>query len=603
MFMSKITVMIKRWIFLIVLLLLGIALFFNPNLKTIAAGISILLFGMVTLEEGFKVFAKGPLKLLLRNATNKVYKSISLGALVTALIQSSSLVSVITISFISAGLISLAGGIGLVFGANLGTTATAWLVASFGLKVEIAALAMPMLIFGIIFSFQKNRSIKGLGNVLSGLGFFFLGIHFMKEGFDVFSQYFDLKAFSVSGFIGIVIYTGIGILITTILQSSSASLALVLTAVSAGQIEYENALALAIGTNIGTTITALIGSIGTNISGKRLALAHLIFNLSTGIIALTLIYPMAGFVDHLSGLMGIQTNDFAMKLALFHTVFNLLGVILMTPFIKKLEKVLLNLVKDHRVKDIDEPKFLNKSALEFPETAISSLENETKYLFDNAIFEIVTHALNLHRTDIQSEMKSKVLIKKSQTEIEIDIRDLYIHKVKSIYGKILEFATIAQSELNLSKEQIQRVSELKIVNRKMVEVIRDVKELRRNILNFMYDDNWYINEAYNNFRRTMVKVMRGINEMKQADNNGYDFEKLKKMRKKFRKKSAAENNHINELIRKNLITTNMASSLVNDHDNVENMVEKLLDVCFLLYGQEDSLLEPPESDLKINNYN
>ena len=150
--------MIKRWIFFIALVILGLVLYFNPNFKTIAAGIAILLFGMITLEEGFKVFTKGPLRNLLSKATSKLYKSIGLGALVTALIQSSSLVSVITISFISAGLISLAGGIGLIFGANIGTTATAWLVAGFGLKVKISILAMPRRIFGIVFSFQKLKN-------------------------------------------------------------------------------------------------------------------------------------------------------------------------------------------------------------------------------------------------------------------------------------------------------------------------------------------------------------------------------------------------------------------------------------------------------------
>ena len=243
----------------------------------------------------------------------------------------------ITISFISAGLITLAGGIGLIFGANIGTTATAWLVAAFGLKIKISILAMPMLIFGIIFSFQKSKSLKGIGNILTGLGFFFLGIYFMKEGFDVFSEYFDLTVYAVPGFLGVVIYAGIGIFITTILQSSSASLALILTALAAGQIEYENALALAIGTNIGTTITALIGSVGSNIAGRRLALAHLVFNLTTGVLALSFIFPLANLVDRLSEIIGISPDDYTLKLALFHTIFNVLGVLIMIPLIKKLE--------------------------------------------------------------------------------------------------------------------------------------------------------------------------------------------------------------------------------------------------------------------------
>jgi len=583
--------MIKRWIFLIVLVVLGLVLFFNPNFKTIAAGVSILLFGMITLEEGFKVFTKGPLRSVLAKATNKLYKSISLGALVTALIQSSSLVSVITISFISAGLISLAGGIGLIFGANIGTTATAWLVAGFGLKIKISVLAMPMLIFGIIFSFQKSKSFKGVGNILTGLGFFFLGIYFMKEGFDVFSQYFNLTVYAVPGFLGVLIYTGIGIFMTTILQSSSASLALILTALFAGQIEYENALALAIGTNIGTTITALIGSVGSNTAGKRLAVAHLIFNFITGIVALSFIYPLANLVDRLSELVGIAQDDYTLKLALFHTIFNLLGVLIMIPLIKKLEKLLINLIKDHKVRDIDEPKFLNITSLEFPQTAIASLEKETKYLFENAIFEIVTHALNIHRSGLLSDLKSKLLVKKSQSEIDIDIRDLYVHKVKSIYGKILEYAAIAQSELELSKEQHQRISEIKIANRKMVEIIRDVKELRRNISIYTYSDNQYIKKEYNKFRRMVVKVLRTIYLFRIEENTDDHYDKLMEIRNKAKETSRIGNKGINNIIRKNLISSNMASSLVNDHDNVNDMIKKLIEVGELLYSEKDSILE------------
>ncbi len=174
--------MLKRILFLSFLVILSFILFFNPNVQTILAGVSILLFGMIMLEEGFKTFTKGPLQSVLKNATDKLYKSITTGAVVTAIIQSSSLVSVIAISFISAGLINLSGGIGLIFGANIGTTATAWLVAAFGLKFKISSLALPVLIFGLIFSFQKKNTYQGIGNVLAGLGFFFLGIHYMKEG-------------------------------------------------------------------------------------------------------------------------------------------------------------------------------------------------------------------------------------------------------------------------------------------------------------------------------------------------------------------------------------------------------------------------------------
>jgi phosphate:Na+ symporter len=583
--------MIRRLFFLVFLLVLAVLLFVNPNLKTILAGVAILLFGMIMLEEGFKVFTKGPLQKILKNATDKLYKSISLGALVTAFIQSSSLVSVITISFISAGLISLAGGIGLIFGANIGTTATAWLVAGFGLKIKISALAMPMLVFGIIFSFQNKNSLKGIGNVLAGLGFFFLGIHYMKEGFDVFKDHIDLTQYAVSGFLGVLIYTGIGIVITTILQSSSATLALILTALAVGQIEYENALALAIGANVGTTITAILGSLKSNISGKRLAGAHLIFNMITGLVALTLIYPLANFVNLLSESMGISSTDYTLKLALFHTIFNLLGVILMIPFIKKLEVFLVRFFKEKENKDIDEPKYLNEAVLEFPGSVISSLTNESKYLYKNAIFEIVAHGLNIHREDIKSGEKVKQIIKKSTKDMHVDIEDLYYKKVKSIYGEIIRYATTAQNTLKLNKEQNYAITEIKIANRKMVEIIKDVRELNKNLTLSLNIDNKYMLQEYDKFRKKVVKVLRVIYLFRKGDETHNNAEKLSKLKQEAKANIRQSNKSIDELIRKDLITVKMASSLFNDYTNVNDMIKKLIQVAELLYGETDTLLE------------
>ena len=583
--------MIKRSIFLILLLVLAVVLFFNPNFKTIAAGVAILLFGMIMLEEGFRVFAKGPLQNILKNATNKLYKSISAGALVTALLQSSSLVSVITISFISAGLISLSGGLGLIFGANIGTTATAWLVAGFGLKIKISTLAMPMLIFGIIFSFQKKASLKGIGNVLAGLGFFFLGIHYMKEGFDIFKQYIDLTEYAIPGYLGVIIYTGIGIIITTILQSSSATLALILTALAAGQIEYENALALAIGANVGTTITAILGSLSSNVSGRRLAGAHFIFNITTGVVALVLIYPLANLVNYLSDLFGIDAENYTLKLALFHTIFNVLGVIIMIPFISKLESFLLKYFKEKVDKDIDEPKYLNEAVLEFPGTAIISLIKESKYLYKNAIFEIVAHALNIHRDDIKSDKKIKKVIKGSKEDMQADVEDLYYKKVKTIYGEIINYSTRAQSTLKLSEIQNNKVTNIKVANRKMVETIRDVRELAKNVSIYLNSDNKYIRKEYDKFRKKVVKVLRVIYHFRKDDDNELYYKQLLELKEEAKKEIHRSNKSINKLIREKLITVNMASSLVNDNDNVNDMIKKLISVAELLYVGNEQFLE------------
>ncbi|REE83728.1 phosphate:Na+ symporter [Lutibacter oceani] len=583
--------MIRRIFFGVFLILLASVLFLNPNFKTIASGVAILLFGMIMLEEGFKVFTRGPLQNILKKTTNKLYKSITAGAFVTALIQSSSLVSVITISFISAGLISLSGGLGLIFGANIGTTATAWLVAGFGLKINISALAMPMLIFGLVFSFQTKNELKGIGNVLAGLGFFFLGIHYMKEGFDVFKEHIDLTQFAISGFLGVIIYTGLGVVITTILQSSSATLALILTALAAGQIEYENALALAIGANIGTTITAILGSLKSNIAGRRLAGAHLIFNIVTGLVALIFIFPLASFVNYLATLMRIASTDYTLKLALFHTIFNILGVLIMIPFIKKLESFLIKFFKEKLDKDIDEPKYLNEAVLKFPGSTISALIKETKYLYKNAVFEIVAHGLNIHREDIISDLKIKKVIKKSNKDMHINVEDLYYKKFKKIYGEILRYAATAQNSLKLTKNQNNSITDIKIANRKMVEIIKDVKELNKNLTMSLTLDNKNLLAEYNGFRKKVTQVLRVIYLFRTEEKPEKYAEKLEELKIKAKENIRQSNKSIDKLIRKNLISAEMASSLFNDNTNVNDMIKKLIEVAELLYGNKDSLFE------------
>ena len=298
--------------------------------------------------------------------------------------QSSSLVSVIAISFLSAGLISLSAGIGIIFGANLGTTTGAWLVAGFGLKVNISAYAMPMIVFGVILLFQKSKELRGIGYVLTGLGFLFLGIHYMKEGFEAFSGSIDLKAHAVEGYAGIFLFVLIGLVATVVMQSSHATLVLIITALAANQITYENALALAIGANVGTTVTAILGAMSANVEGRRLAVAHLVFNLVTAAIAISLIYQLTNIVDVISQNIGIAEQNYMLKLAVFHTIFNTIGIIVMTPFIVPLVGVLEKVVKPINFL-ATQSKYLKESALDYPETAVAAIRNEMLRLYDQAL--------------------------------------------------------------------------------------------------------------------------------------------------------------------------------------------------------------------------
>ena len=314
--------MLRRILLPTIVFALGYGFWASSSFQDLAAGVALFLFGMLCMEQGFKAFSGGTLQRLLSASTDRLWKSLSFGVVSTTLMQSSSLVSVITISFLSAEMIGLAQGIGIIFGANLGTTTGAWIVAGFGLKVKISAYAMPLLVFGVLFLMQSSARIKGLGWILVGVGFLFLGIHFMKEGFASYAEQIDLARYAIPGVKGLLVFTLIGVVATVVMQSSHATLTPTIAALAAGQVTYENALALAIGANVGTTITALLGSLSANVSGKRLAVAHLVFNMVTGAVALVFIQPLLRAVEGISAAVGIAADDFTLKLAVFHTLFN-----------------------------------------------------------------------------------------------------------------------------------------------------------------------------------------------------------------------------------------------------------------------------------------
>jgi len=350
-------------------------------------------------------------------------------------------------------------------------------------------------------------------------------------------------------------------------------------------------LALTIGANVGTTITAILGSLTSNVAGKRLAGAHFIFNVLTGIVALAFIFPLAKFVRLFAEKVVIASDDYTLKLAVFHTIFNVIGVLLLVPFISRLERFLIKVIKDNASTDIARPKYLFEAAMQFPTSAVESLLKESKDLFKNAIFEIVSHALNIHRDDIKTDQKIKKIIKKSTEDMNIDVEELYYKKVKTIYGEIIKYATAIQSKLNLSEKQNQAVSEIKIANRKMVEILNDVREINKNVSRSLSLGNPYLLEEYNHFRAKVTKVLRVIYLFRTEENADEYGNKLTDLKLEAKDNIRHSNESIDNLIRKDLITAEMASSLFNDNTNVNDMIRKLITVAELLYGKMDTILD------------
>jgi phosphate:Na+ symporter len=535
---------------------------------------------MLFLENGFRTFTGGVLEKLLAKTTDSLTKSIAFGVVTTTVMQSSSLVSVITISFLSAGLIGLAAGIGIIFGANLGTTTGAWLIAGFGLKVKISAYALPMLAFAIVLVFQKSNNLKGLGYVLAGLGLLFLGIHHMKVGFETFRETIDLTQFAMTGYIGLFVFTGVGMAATVIMQSSHATLVLIITALAVGQISYENALAMAIGANIGTTITAIISSMGANYMGKRLALAHLIFNAITGLIAIIFIAQMIWAVDEISIGLGIREDDFTLKLAVFHSLFNTIGVLVIAPFVQRLVELLERLIPT-TVPALVEPKYLNESVIEFPETLSTAVRNEILYLYDNAL-EIIAHGLSLHRHIIHSDQDLAAYIENDREVLELDIDAVYPTRVKSLYSKIFEFISRAQTEI--PPEFANSIYDLRTAAQNIVQSLKEVKHLRKNTAAYIASDNDAIRREYNEFRLKIATVLRTIHRLREGDES-VDIFDLDDLKLGSDEDNSITDGTLSRLIREGEITAAMATSVMNDYVYAENVVRLLADAGRILFGE------------------
>lgn len=557
---------------------LGYTMITRPSFQIVAAGIAIFLFGMLFMEQGFQALTGGVLRKVLNRSTNSLFRSQVFGLTATALMQSSSLVTVIAISTVSAGLISLAAGIGIVFGANIGTTTGAWLMAGLGLKVDIARYAMPLIVLGLVLQFLKH---KGLGHVLAGIGFVFLGIAYMKEGFDAFSQSFDLSRYAMTGLTGLIVYTVIGIAATVAMMSSHATLMITIAALGSGQLSYDNALALAIGSNIGTTVTAIIGSLGASAAGKRLAWAHVMFNLITGVVAIAMIEPFKWTVDLFADGLHIDETNWALRLATFHTLFNVAGVIIMTPLINRMVRWLeywINpppLAQEHGV--ILEPQFLTEQALALPDTAISVLHKETRHLFTN-VFEVVAHGLNLHRTDILSNRDLKEIVASSAQVMDIDVTERYYGGVKTLYSAIIDFATRAPAVANMNAEQIARVHGIRLACRDAAEIIKLLSQTRPNINRYMTSDNDAMREQYNLMRLNLAKCLRALFSIRDEDDPSAVQSALQALRDDVAKRDALADGTVDRLVRDRTITPSMATSLMNDSATTTAIGNALVDI-------------------------
>lgn len=344
-------------------------------LSTVAGGVGLFLLGMHLLTDGLKLAAGRALAGLLEQWTSTPLRGLGAGMLITTLVQSSSAVTVASIGFVNAGLLTLRHALWVIFGSNVGTTMNAWLVAALGFNFKIDAFALPFIGLGAALMLAgRGLRAKALGQALAGFGVLFLGIDVLKEGFSNFGTDMGMDQFIAPGLYGYLLLVALGTVLTVLMQASGAAIAIVITAAQGGVLSVAAACAMVIGTNIGTTSTAVLSAMGATANARRLAAAHVFFNLVTGAVALALLPVMIGVLSLVQEWLA-QPATPAVMVALFHTTFNILGVLLMVPT----SAWLLGWLERHfrsGEEDRARPHYLDSAGSSVPDLALRALRLE-----------------------------------------------------------------------------------------------------------------------------------------------------------------------------------------------------------------------------------
>lgn len=559
--------MFRNILFAIVLVILGVSFYYSRDFQLIAAGVAVLLFGMSFLERGFESAASGTLYKLVKKLSNSFFLSFLLGMLSTTILQSSSLITVIAISFLSTGLLSLRSGLGIVFGANLGTTSTAWIVAFLGVKLSISALALPLIFFGILLQSRKVALQKSIGNIMLGLGGFFMGVYLMQLGFaDMEGAIFFQSSFQNTFLVSALALVS-GIVVTAILQSSSATMAIIITALVAGKIDFSESLAMAIGANIGTTITAILSSLNAKLPGKQLAIGHLIFNLSTGIVALLLLPLFVFLIQKGVDVLELDPNDQSLRLALFHTLFNVLGILLILPFTKPLERFLKRI--RFKPDKAAQPKYLSHIDKAVPQSAYLALFKETGHILQvlaKQIYGAVDNRFNHQHGS---------LLVMLTTSDEKSFKAMYYDEIKPLLAQVQYTA----AELSGT----YKTQQFSVISRLVAEISRDFDH----ILNVKRDKDLMEQDT---FKSIYTDLLRHLQLASETLVSGFDEKNDSSVEALIDKRSDAFDlynrhlvKHVNQAIVNNELSPLAGTTAIHTADYTKRVVHKLSRATHLLF--------------------
>ncbi len=459
------------------------------------AGLGIFLFGMFLIEESVKLLSGRAFRRIIRTYTDGRLRAIGSGTLVTALLQSSSAVSLMVLAFVGAGVMNMENAIGVIMGSNIGTTLTAWIIATIGFKIKIESMALPFIGLGAVglILFRPSSKPFLVTRLFIGFGFLFLGLDFMKGSVETFAKTFSLDQLPDYG---LWFYLLAGTFFTALMQASAATIAIVLTALHSGLITFEIGAVMVIGANIGTTITVLLGAIGGVPVKKRVSLSHLVFNTATGAVAFI---GLPVFVRIIGWFVGIQ-SDSLMGLALFHTLFNMLGVLLFFPFLSFFSRLLTRIYPDHKT---ILTVYLDQTPPEITDAAIAALRKEIGHLLQ----ECQLYNLRLLRIDEKLIFDTDLPFENNRKK-KYTLEELY-ESIKLLHAAIFTFYSKVQVQ-KVTETETKEMERLIYASRNMMNSIKNFKGVRHNMDEFDGSDNVYLNTQYKLFRKRLVELYHNM---------------------------------------------------------------------------------------------
>lgn len=442
------------------------------------AGLGFFLYGMNQLEKVLKSVSGRPLKLFLKRNTRSLLKSIIGGAIVTGIVQSSSVVSLIVLAFVESGIITFRNALGVILGTNLGTTLDSWIVASIGFKIDILSYSLPIIAITAIgmFFFEKKRKLYHLFAVFFALGILFLGIGFMKEGALSLVKEFDLKSYTNYGTFAFVI---IGFILTTIIQSSSATVAITLTAIYTGILTFPQAAAIVIGSEVGTTIKILLWGIKGSSDKKRVAYANFFYNIFTTVIAYIFLQWIIYFVVNI-----LEISDPLIGLVAFQTTINIISIILFVPFLNIFASWLESkFITDSRSNN----SYISHNLPTLPMLAADAMKNEAKTILKKTI------AFNKNILCFEQAIPEGFIENiKSFTQTYVNIEEEY-NRLKQTEGDILGYYSNIHKN-NLGKDDVALMLQYVNAARQSVFAAKAIKDIHHNLNEFNASANDIIHQ-------------------------------------------------------------------------------------------------------------